>query len=209
MWATRLSRATTRTACNGSARTSTSQVPGPQASTATTVAAASGISPIAGTMTDSYEYDAYGNSFTVSGSTPNEFMYRGEQYDSDLGLYYLRARYYNPLTGRFLGRDPEDPGLLDSDGIPTDPKRLHKYLYAGGDPINRVDPNGRDDEEDEGFIDARILQWGQNARKWATKEARIAYCLRFVFLLLIGPRPDLDSLKAFSRCLWVTAGPFN
>jgi RHS repeat-associated protein len=34
--------------------------------------------------------------------------YRGEQYDPDLGLYYLRARYYNPATGRFLSRDPED-----------------------------------------------------------------------------------------------------
>jgi RHS repeat-associated protein len=33
--------------------------------------------------------------------------YRGEQYDSDLGLYYLRARYYNPATGRFLSRDPQ------------------------------------------------------------------------------------------------------
>ena len=34
--------------------------------------------------------------------------YRGEQYDPDLGLYYPRARYYNPATGRFLSRDPED-----------------------------------------------------------------------------------------------------
>jgi RHS repeat-associated protein len=59
-------------------------------------------------------------------------FYRGEQYDSDLGLYYLRARYYNPNTGRFMSRDPEDGQLAD-------PRTLHKYLYAGGDPINRVD----------------------------------------------------------------------
>jgi RHS repeat-associated protein len=62
----------------------------------------------------------------------------GEQYDPDLGLYYLRARYYNPATGRFLSRDPED-------GKSIDPKTLHKYLYAGGDPINAMDPTGRDD----------------------------------------------------------------
>lgn len=65
-------------------------------------------------------------------------FYRGEQFDSDLGLYYLRARYYNPNTGRFLSRDPEN-------GKAKDPKTLHKYLYAGGDPINAMDPRGRDD----------------------------------------------------------------
>ena len=63
-------------------------------------------------------------------------FYRGEQYDSDLGLYYLRARYYNPLTGRFVSMDPEN-------GIITDPKTLHKYVYADGDPVNLVDPTGR------------------------------------------------------------------
>jgi len=67
-------------------------------------------------------------------------FYRGEQYDSDLGLYYLRARYYNPATGRFLNRDPEE-------GQPNDPATLHKYLYANGDPVNRFDPRGRDGVE--------------------------------------------------------------
>jgi RHS repeat-associated protein len=91
-----------------------------------------------GTPTDEYEYDAYGNSFTKTGTTPNNYLYRGEQYDSDLGLYYLRARYYNPSTGRFLSRDPED-------GKAIDPKTLHKYLYADGDPVNGIDPRGRED----------------------------------------------------------------
>ena len=67
-------------------------------------------------------------------------MYRGEQYDPDLGLYYLRARYYNPATGRFLSRDPVD-------GYSREPKSLHKYLYAGGDPMNFMDPSGRDEVE--------------------------------------------------------------
>jgi RHS repeat-associated protein len=103
-------------------------------------------------VTDSYEYDAYGNSFTVSGTTPNEMMYRGEQYDSDLGLYYLRARFYNPLTGRFMSRDPNEPQIVVPTGniprngnrTPFDPKALHKYLYAEGDPVNFADPRGRD-----------------------------------------------------------------
>jgi RHS repeat-associated protein len=63
-------------------------------------------------------------------------FYRGEQYDSDLALYYLRARYYNPATGRFMSRDPEDHSRRN-------PNELHKYLYAHGDPINAVDPTGR------------------------------------------------------------------
>jgi RHS repeat-associated protein len=91
-----------------------------------------------GTVTDTYEYDAFGNEFTVSGgsSTPNEMYYRGEQWDSDLGLLYLRARYYNPLTGRFMSRDPNS-------GVPWIPPTLHRYLYAGGDPVNMLDPSGR------------------------------------------------------------------
>ena len=60
----------------------------------------------------------------------------GEQYDPDLGLYYLRARYYNPATGRFMSRDPED-------GKADDPATLQKYLYAGGDPLNNTDPKGK------------------------------------------------------------------
>src|SRR5579863_9205385 len=94
---------------------------------------------IAGAVTDSYEFDAFGNLVASTGTTPNAYLYRGEQYDPDLGLYYLRARYYNPITGRFMSRDPED-------GKRTDPKTLHKYLYAGGDPVNAKDPTGRDDD---------------------------------------------------------------
>jgi len=57
------------------------------------------------------------------------------------------ARYYNPNTGRFLSRDPED-------GVAHDPKTLHKYLYAGGDPVNKVDPLGRL-IVDEAYLDAQ------------------------------------------------------
>jgi RHS repeat-associated protein len=91
----------------------------------------------AGAVTDTYEYDAFGNQIYRSGTTPNNYLYRGEQYDPNLSLYYLRARYYNPETGRFMSRDSED-------GNPFDPKTLHKYLYAGGDPVNLKDPTGKD-----------------------------------------------------------------
>src|SRR5204863_3823956 len=53
-----------------------------------------------GTVTDTYDYDAWGSAVNGTGSTPNLYLYQGEQYDADLGLCYLRARYFNPLTGR-------------------------------------------------------------------------------------------------------------
>jgi len=118
----------------------------------------------AGAVTDEYEYDAFGNSFTKQGTTPNNYMYRGEQFDSDLGLYYLRARYYNPQTGRFLSRDPEDGKILD-------PATLHKYLYANGDPVNGWDPMGREDMfetaakiDEEGQLPA-LREFGKTAAR--------------------------------------------
>ena len=105
---------------------------------------------LAGTVTDTYNYDAFGNLLNSTGTTPNNYLYRGEQYDQDLGLYYLRARYYNPATGRFLSRDPED-------GHNWDPKSLHKYLYASGDPVNLLDPTGRDPILETGELEERTL----------------------------------------------------
>ena len=87
---------------------------------------------LSGAVTDTYTYDVFGNLFNpTSTGTPSNYLYRGEQYDQDLGLYYLRARNYNPLPGRFMSRDPED-------GKPADPRTLHKYLYSGGDPVHKV-----------------------------------------------------------------------
>jgi RHS repeat-associated protein len=93
---------------------------------------------LGGAVTDTYSYDGFGNLLSSTGTTPNIYLYRGEQFDPNLELYYLRARYYNPATGRFLSRDPESGKALD-------PKTLHKYLYAGGDPVNAKDPTGKDD----------------------------------------------------------------
>ena len=110
----------------------------------------------AGAVTDTFEYDAFGNAITHTGTTPNNYLYRGEQYDSDLGLYYLRARYMNPVTGRFMSRDPNDPQpigpdqqLYDAEVPPVAPRAFHKYLYAYGDPVNIIDPRGREGEEED------------------------------------------------------------
>jgi len=90
-----------------------------------------------GAVADSYFYDAWGN--TLDGSShnvANPFRYTGQQLDAD-GRYYLRDRFYNPGTGRFLSHDP----LMGDD---DDPASLHRYLYAGGDGVNACDPSGKD-----------------------------------------------------------------
>src|SRR5690349_18822744 len=84
-----------------------------------------------------YDYDAFGNLLHSTGSTFNEFLFAGEQFDSDLNLYYNRARYLNVSTGRFWTMDTFE-------GKDDNPASLHKYLYAGGDSVNKLDPSGRD-----------------------------------------------------------------
>ena len=58
-----------------------------------------------GNVTGEYAYDAFGNYRPGEGSSTNEFRYAGEQVD-ETGLQYLRARYYDPVVGRFLSQDP-------------------------------------------------------------------------------------------------------
>ena len=89
-----------------------------------------------GNVTDTYTFDAYGLLISSTGnSTPNNYLYCGQQWDGDFGMYYLRARYYQPNTGRFWSMDTYD-------GNSEDPLSLHKYLYCEADPVNGVDPSG-------------------------------------------------------------------
>lgn len=89
----------------------------------------------AGIVTDTYTYDAFGKLISSTGTTPNPYRYAGERFDEALGLYHLRARYYNADRGRFFSMDPHP-------GATHDPVSLHKYLYANADPINFTDPSG-------------------------------------------------------------------
>jgi RHS repeat-associated protein len=90
-----------------------------------------------GAVTDTYDYDAFGNLINSTGSTPNNYLFAGEAYDSALGLYYNRARYLNTTTGRFWSMDTYE-------GQPQDPLSLHKYIYADDSPTNNLDPSGNE-----------------------------------------------------------------
>jgi RHS repeat-associated protein len=88
-----------------------------------------------GAISDAYDYDAFGNLIYRIGTTPNDYLYSGEQYDASLGFYYLRARYMNPSSGRFWTMD-------SFEGNNADPASLHKYVYVHNKPVNAVDPSG-------------------------------------------------------------------
>lgn len=88
-----------------------------------------------GVVTDTYTYDAFGKLITRTGATPNAYLYAGERFDADLGLYHLRARHYDVDRGRFTSMDPFA-------GYIEEPASLHKYLYVHADPVNLIDPEG-------------------------------------------------------------------
>jgi RHS repeat-associated protein len=90
-----------------------------------------------GSVTDRYDYDAFGNIISQAGTTPNAYLYSGEQSDDDLGAYYLRARYYRASSARFISVDP-------ALGYTRDPRSFHPYAYTANNPVNLADPTGRD-----------------------------------------------------------------
>ena len=86
-------------------------------------------------MPHNYTYDAFGETKGRSGGTENNYLFAGEQFDRDLGDYYLRQRYYNDDLGRFIRRD-------DYEGKLTESLTLHEYFYTNNNPVNHVDPTG-------------------------------------------------------------------
>jgi RHS repeat-associated protein len=81
-----------------------------------------------GALVTQYSYDPFGNTTTSGAVNGNPSQYTGRDNEGN-GLYYYRARYYNPSLGRFISEDPAGDGL-------------NFYAYAGDDPIDFSDPFG-------------------------------------------------------------------
>jgi RHS repeat-associated protein len=91
----------------------------------------SSLSNAAGALAQTYTFDSFGNTTATTGSLTNPFRYTGREFDSETSLYYMRARYFDPATGRFISEDP----ITFTGGI-------NFYRYAKNNPGNLVDPFG-------------------------------------------------------------------
>jgi RHS repeat-associated protein len=88
------------------------------------------------TLAVAYRYSPFGVITDSTASFANRLRFAAREYDAETGLYYSRARYYDPQLGRFLSEDPI--GIAGG---------LNLYAYAAGDPINLRDPLGLDPDD--------------------------------------------------------------
>jgi RHS repeat-associated protein len=89
-----------------------------------------------GTVKNQYTYDIYGYIKAVNETgISNPIRYAGQYYDSESGLYYLRARYYDSRIGRFINEDTNKGDI-------NNPSSLNLYTYCWGNPIRLYDPSG-------------------------------------------------------------------
>lgn len=84
-----------------------------------------------GDVIQEYEYEAFGNIVGQGGGGANPIAFTGRDMDSESGLYYYRARYYDSTVGRFMSEDP-----IGIDG------GINLYTYVENNPINVTDPSG-------------------------------------------------------------------
>ena len=92
---------------------------------------ATSLSNGAGSLAQTYTFDSFGKTTNSSGSLTNPFQYTGREFDSESSLYYMRARYFDPSTGRFISEDPI--GLDGGENF---------YAYTGNSPVDLKDPFG-------------------------------------------------------------------
>src|SRR5882762_6445685 len=84
-----------------------------------------------GALAQTYAYDSFGKQTSSSGSLTNAFQYTAREFDSESSLYYMRARYFDPSTGRFISEDP-----IGFDG------GENFYAYTRNSPVDLKDPFG-------------------------------------------------------------------
>jgi len=87
------------------------------------------------TKLNSYQYDIFGNIVSQQENLPQPFKYSGEMMDDTVGLQYLRARWYDPSIGRFVGEDAFA-------GQANNPLSMNTFTYVQNNPLINIDPSG-------------------------------------------------------------------
>jgi RHS repeat-associated protein len=129
-----------------------------------------GLTNSSGNTVEVYEYDVYGRVGATDASHPNRILFTGREYDKETGLYYYRARYYNPQIGRFLQTDPVGyaPGM-------------NLYRYCRNNPLKWTDPFGLRNwtvfwerwskwEKEKKLLEAEIWNWELGIEKRKAKQ---------------------------------------
>lgn len=152
-----------------------------------------------GSLVVSYRYDAWGNVVEKTGEVENAIRFTGREWDDESGLYYYRERYYDPMAGRFISRDPL-PDLLKS--IPNQ----NKYIYVNNNPTNFTDPFGLQSSGGGGGGADGPVWSPQSDTFYGRVEERIAYKMSQLtmgktveylvdpFLGLVGTAKDIFEL---------------
>lgn len=119
----------------------------------------------AGSPAQQTDYDAWGRikSDSVPGFQP--FGFAGGLYDKDTGLVQMGARWYDPVVGRFVKKDP----ILFGGG------QVNLYAYVGNDPVNRKDPSGLQEQLPAGTFDWLYKLF--DVKDEATRAANLMYPL--------------------------------
>jgi RHS repeat-associated protein len=146
----------------------------------------------AGAITDTYTYDAFGMQIAHTGTTPNVFQFSGEWLDSNVGLYYLRARYLNQATGRFWARDPIEGKKCC--GLSWNP-----YIYVKQNPVNEVDPTGKELAEDIYMYAVRVQTTASGLWELERTESIALKLIGCVETWMATGLGDIDA--AWSICL--------
>jgi len=105
-----------------------------------------------GAKVASYNYQAFGQTRSQTGSIVNPWRYTGRQLDSESGLYFYRNRYYDAKVGRFTSRDPI--GIKGG---------INLYAYCSNNPVNYSDPWGLCEYENG---EAVSYSWNEEVGVW-------------------------------------------
>jgi RHS repeat-associated protein len=155
------------------------------------------LSNAAGSLAQTYTFDSFGKNTSSTGSLTNAFQYTGRESDTETGLYYYRARYYDSATGRFLSEDPV-----------RSPVHTNRYKYVRNSSPNRIDSSGLTDQPsgprnpDPGHCH---LAYTLPILRWTTSTRTPTSDWHFVTSYQEGPEEGVEPFgipAAFVTCVW-------